>query len=127
MTTVLELYELINKEKSGKWSINIYDLAGMVSYGHINSVYPITAVPDEILSESVVSFSVGYESLYVKIDVSAKVYASADECERDGYQLVYGSRYSPINTLYSKIVDGMREFAVVDILAGIRKGVNSSK
>lgn len=125
--TVLELYTLLDKEKSGKWSIKIYDLAGMVSFGHVNSVYPVTAVPDEILSEQVVSFTIGYESLFVKIDVTAKVYESDKECERDGYQLVYGTRYASFNTLYSKKVDGMREFAVVDLLAGIKKGSSSSE
>jgi len=99
----------------------------MVSFGYVNSVYPITAIPGEILSEPVVSFTVGYESLYAKINVSAKVYMSAEECERDGYQLVYGSRFGSFNILYSKKVDGMREFAVVDILADIRKGGSSSK
>jgi len=125
MATVYELYELIDKEKSGKWSIWIFDLSGRVQFGYCNSVYPVTAIPEEILSAPVEKFSIGYESLYIKIDMSAKVYAGAEECVRDGYQSVYGNRYNAIDTLYSKKVDGMREFAVVDFLAGMRK--NTSK
>ena len=127
MTTVKELYELIDKEKSGLWSLNIYDLAGMVSFGHCNSKNPVTGIPNEILEKPVEKFTLGYESISVRIDMSIKaVYESEDACIRDGYQPVYG-RKAWVHPLYSKKVDGMSEFAVVDFLASIRKEGKSSK
>lgn len=123
MATVKEIYLLIDKESTGKWSMGIYDLSGSVSFGYCNSSYPVTDIPEEVLSAQVKKFSINYEGISAKIDIKAKEYSDEKKCEADGYRQVYKHGGSSVRILYSKMgVHGTREFAVVDTLAAIRKG-----
>ena len=93
---VKELIEKCDTSKSSEhWSFNIYDTTGNIEYGYINSVYPISNIHEAILNCEVTSYTIGYGSLYIKVEpICEAVYQSAERCEMDGYEHVHDDLYA---------------------------------
>lgn len=96
---VKELIEKCDTSKTDYWDFSIYDIAGMRQFAYINSIHPITDVPEAILDCEVKSYTLGYNSLYIKIEpVVEAEYQSEEICLSDGYEKVF-----PVNPIYKRL------------------------
>lgn len=114
MMTVNDVYEKCNKNVE-HWSIRIYDMTSNVCFGFCNSVYPYADIMDDIKTLEVDSFTIGYESLSIRVNQPYEEYFSEEEVEAKGYERAYPKDNSS-KILYRKMENGVVRYAVVDIL-----------
>lgn len=128
MITVNDIYAKYKKDVSyhSHWAISIYDMSGNVHFGYCNSVYPFEAIPEDIRETEVEYFTVGYEHLYLRINIPYAEYLTEEECEADGYSVLY-PKENGTKILYRKTENGVSKYAVVDVLKAILMRNQSGK
>lgn len=114
MMTVHDVYEKCNKDAE-HWSISIYDLSGNVRFGFCNRVYRYDNIPNDIRALEVDSFTLGYDSISLKVNQPYEEFLSEEEAVRKGYERVYPKENSS-KILFRKVVNGVSNYAVVDFL-----------
>ena len=87
--TVRKIFELFDTRDLEGWHISIYDLLGTIQYGFINSIHPAENIHPAILDQSIESFSLGYNSMYIRINPLIEAeYQTAEKCIMDGYEFI---------------------------------------
>lgn len=117
MMTVNDVYEKCNKNAE-HWSIIIHDHTGNVWFGFCNRVYLYENIPDDIKALEVDSFTLGFDSIYLKVNQPYEEYLSKEEVENKGFVRVY-PKDNASKVLYRKVENGVCKYAVVDTLKAI--------
>lgn len=111
MMTVNDMYEKCNKDVE-HWSISIYDMTGNVRFGYCNSVYRYEDIPDDIKALEVDKFTLGFDSISIRVNQPYDEYLSEEEAEGKGYEKVY-PRDNSSHVLYRKIENGVCSYAEI--------------
>lgn len=93
--TVLNLFNLWDRNKTQHWDLYIWDMSGNKKYGYVNSVYTLERIAEAFLNCKVEKFKIGYSSLHVFINPPIEAaYRSEEICIMDGYEKVHDNLYA---------------------------------